>query len=82
MQVELTPQAAKELDSVPLAVHGRVFDIMERLTRWPAVSGSKPLRYELKGSFRIRTGAYRVVFRVQGQHVIIWKIDNRRDVYG
>ena len=81
MEVEITPHAADELDHLPLAIHARVLEILARLRRWPAVSGAKPLRRELKGHFRIRTGAYRVVFRVEGQRVIVWKVDNRRDVY-
>jgi mRNA interferase RelE/StbE len=82
MQVESTPAAAEEIDQLPPVIHARVVEIIARLTRWPDVSGAQPLRHELKGHFRIRTGSYRVVFRVQGQRVIIWNIDNRRDVYG
>jgi mRNA-degrading endonuclease RelE of RelBE toxin-antitoxin system len=81
MPVELTPEAAGQLDRLPRVIHARVLEIIGRLERWPEVSGAKPMVRELKGSFRIRTGAYRVVFRVRGQRVIIWRIDNRRDVY-
>jgi hypothetical protein len=30
--------------------------IVDRLQRWPEVSGAKPLRKELVGHYRIRTG--------------------------
>lgn len=81
MTVELTPAAAKQLETLPIAIHARVLGILARLENWPKVSGAKPLRHELKGNFRIRTGAYRVVFRVQGDRLIVWNIDNRKDVY-
>jgi mRNA-degrading endonuclease RelE of RelBE toxin-antitoxin system len=35
----------------------------------------------LAGNFRIRTGDYRIVFRVVGDKVIVWKIGDRKDVY-
>jgi mRNA-degrading endonuclease RelE of RelBE toxin-antitoxin system len=45
------------------------------------VSGAKALVGPLAGNFRIRTGAYRIVFRVAGDKAIVWKIGNRKDVY-
>ena len=71
MQVEITPGAGRQVDGLPKGVHRRVMEIFERLAKWPEVSGVKPLRHELKGNFRVRTGAYRVVFRVQGERVIV-----------
>jgi len=59
----------------------RVDNIILRLARWPAVSGVKPLVGPLAGNFRIRTGDYRIVFRVSGDKVIVWKIGDRKDVY-
>jgi mRNA-degrading endonuclease RelE of RelBE toxin-antitoxin system len=55
--------------------------VIARLTQWPNVSGAKPLRHDLKGAYRIRTGDFRVVFIVKGNIVVITRIDNRRDVY-
>ena len=50
--------------------------------KWPAISGAKPLKGEYSGSYRIRTGDYRIVFRPVGDaKVTIWKIGNRKDVY-
>jgi mRNA-degrading endonuclease RelE of RelBE toxin-antitoxin system len=45
------------------------------------VSGVKPLTGKLKGHFRIRTGDYRVIFRLDQGRIVIWRIANRRDVY-
>lgn len=81
--VEITPDANRELQDVPLPIQARVVDIFERLAKWPEVSGAKPMRKEFKRSFRIRTGAYRVIFRVSpdGQTVTVWRIGYRGDVY-
>jgi mRNA interferase RelE/StbE len=85
-EVELTPGALKQLATIPRPVQRRIRDIFTRLMEWPAVSGVKPLRGKLAGSYRIRTGDYRIVFRVReraGQDVlvIVWKIGYRGDVY-
>jgi mRNA interferase RelE/StbE len=79
--VHMTREALAQLQELREPIVSRVNQIIERLTRWPAVSGAKPLRGKLKGSRRIRTGSYRVVFTVAGDVVTITAIDNRRDVY-
>jgi mRNA-degrading endonuclease RelE of RelBE toxin-antitoxin system len=45
------------------------------------VSGAKPLRHALAGRYRIRTGGYRVQFRVAGDEVIVEKIGDRDGFY-
>ena len=57
-RVTITPAAKVELESVPLVIRNRITDVFERLGKWPAVSGAKPLRGDLRGSYRIRTGDY------------------------
>jgi len=79
--VEFAAEAKRELEDIPLTIRLRCYDIIERLRQWPSVSGAKPLRGELKGCFRIRTGDWRVVFKPVGSTVWIVKIDNRKDVY-
>jgi mRNA-degrading endonuclease RelE of RelBE toxin-antitoxin system len=81
--VNITPAARLEFAALPRPIQGRVFEIFDRLQDWPAVSGAKPLRGELKGSFRIRTGDYRVIFRTSadGATVTVWKIGGRGGVY-
>jgi len=82
-RVILTPGAQNEAIELPRTIQGRLTDIVERLANWPAVSGAKPLRNDLAGNDRIRTGAYRVVFTVSadGNEVTIWKIGHRGGVY-
>jgi mRNA-degrading endonuclease RelE of RelBE toxin-antitoxin system len=79
--VELTPQAAEQFDRLPRSMRARVNRIRERLANWPDVSGVKALSGNLAGWYRIRTGAYRVRFRVQGETVIVDKIGHRSDFY-
>lgn len=85
-EVQLSSEAQESAAALPGVVQARVGAIVERLRHWPSVSGAKPLRGPLKGAYRIRTGAWRVLFRVDPQAgedgiVTIFRIDNRRDVY-
>lgn len=80
-RVTITPQAARELEELPLTIRGRVLAIMEQLERWPAVSGAKALRGTLAGRFRVRTGDYRVQFHLRGERVIIERVGHRDGFY-
>jgi mRNA interferase RelE/StbE len=79
--VALTPEAAEGLEHLPLAIHSRVLSLLERLEKWPAVSGAKPLTGPLAGRYRLRTGDYRLQFRVEGQAIIVEKIGHRDRFY-
>jgi mRNA interferase RelE/StbE len=79
--VIVSPEALAEADKLPRVIHGRVVRIVERLAAWPNVSGAKPLRHGLAGRYRIRTGDYRVQFRVEGRTVIVEKIGHRDGFY-
>ena len=66
---------------LPRPIKARVERLPARLEDGPAVSGAKPLRGNRTGWYRLRTGDYRVRFRVAGERVIVDKIGHRSDVY-
>lgn len=81
--VTITAEATRELAEAPRPIQQRIAAIFVRLEQWPNVSGAKPLRGNLAGNFRIRTGDYRVVFRPSADNelVTVWKIGYRGQVY-
>jgi mRNA interferase RelE/StbE len=81
MVVRLTADALAQFFELPRSMQPRVNDVVLRLAKWPSVSGVKGLRGTLTGNFRIRTGDYRILFRVEAEEIVVWKIANRRDVY-
>ena len=81
MAVRITPEAEADLGRLPVTIRARVADVVDRLEKWPHVSGAKPLRGEWAGHYRIRTGDWRVVFRAKGSTVVLVRIMNRVDVY-
>ena len=74
-------EAVEQLGELPNVVLARMERIVRRLENWPAVSGAKPLRGDLAGHYRIRTGDYRIQFRVTGAEVIIERIGHRDGFY-
>jgi len=81
MEVGLTAEAIAQYGKLPRGIQPRIDHIILRLAQWPNVSGAKPLVGRFVGNYRIRTGDYRIVFRVAGNKVIVWKIGDRKDVY-
>ena len=79
--VVFTPAAARQAERLPVAIRTRLKNLVARLEKWPEVSGVKALRGELAGWHRLRTGDYRVRFRVQGDEVVVDKIGHRREFY-
>jgi mRNA-degrading endonuclease RelE of RelBE toxin-antitoxin system len=55
--------------------------MVERLRNWPSVSGVRPLRGELAGHYRMRTGDYRMQFQVRADEVLVEKVGHRDGFY-
>ena len=66
---------------LPRVTRERIGKLLQRLEDWPAVSGAKPLRGALVGWYRLRTGDYRVRFRVEGETIIVAQIGHRSEFY-
>jgi mRNA-degrading endonuclease RelE of RelBE toxin-antitoxin system len=81
MRVELTPGAAVQFAKLPRVIRARVQLILGRLEKWPQVSGAKPLKGDLAGHYRIRTGDWRVQFHVRSDSVVVEKIGHRDGFY-
>ncbi len=79
--VTLETDAAEQLLRLPTSIKDRIAKLLARLEHWPVVSGAKPMRGELAGRFRLRTGDYRLLFRVENSEVIVEKIGHRDRFY-
>ena len=79
--VRITPDAAAQFEELPRPIKGRVLRIFKRLGNWPEVSGAKALTGNLAGCYRMRTGDYRVQFRVSEGVVFVEKVGHRDGFY-
>ena len=81
VKVRITPEALRQAEALNEPILTRVMQLVERLKKWPDVSGVKPLSGKLAGYYRLRTGDYRVQFRVERDAIIIEKIGHRDRFY-
>ena len=81
MEVEIAPIARDEIGALPIAIMARVLEKIAGLASYPNVSGMKRLTGAWRGFTRLRTGDYRIVFRVEGNRVIVVRVQKRKDVY-
>ncbi len=79
--VTLEYAAAKQLDELPKPIKSRMIGLIARLADWPNVSGAKPLTGRLARHFRLRTGDYRIQFRVEAGEVVIEQVGHRDGFY-
>ena len=77
----MTADAVEQSRQLPKPTRKLLDKCLERLRKWPAVSGAKRLSGNLAGWYRLRMGDYRIRFHVQGDTVIVDKIGHRKDVY-
>ena len=80
-RVLLTEEGRADFEVLPVTVQQRVVEIFRRLRSWPHVSGAKPQRGEWAGASRIRSGDWRVIFRVVKPDVMVVRIRHRKEVY-
>lgn len=81
MKVGLSLDAVEHVLTLPSAIRARVVTVRRRLKQWPTVSGVKRLSGPLGSEYRVRTGDYRVQFRIEGDHIIVVKIGHRDGFY-
>lgn len=74
--------AAKELGELPKPIKARIVELLARLADWPNVSGAKPLTGNLAGKYRLRTGDYRLQFRVDRGTIVVEQVGHRDGFYG
>ena len=81
VSVKITPKALEQAARLNEPIYSRILAAVERLQNWPRVSGVKALRGRQAGHFRIRTGDFRIQFRLEGQSLIVEKIGHRDGFY-
>lgn len=79
--VTLLYDAAMQLGELPKPIKGRMVELIVRLADWTEVSGAKPLAGNLAGQYRLRTGDYRMQFRVEHGQVLVEQIGHRDGFY-
>jgi len=79
-ELKFKPQAIKDLSSLPKSVANRILEKIEGLPT--DLSGDVKRLTDFSPEYRLRVGDYRVLFEVEADHVIIYRVKNRSDAYG
>ena len=77
--VELKPRTIKDLKAITLTDRTRLLDGIENLEN--NLGGDVKRLTDFTPEFRLRVGNYRVLFEVDGQRVVVYRVPHRRDVY-
>ena len=81
--IRLERHAERELQRLPKDVVQRINATLERLTQEPRPQGVVKLTGQTGAKWRIRVGAYRILYEINDQqaHVNVYRIKHRRDAY-
>lgn len=77
--VELRPRAEKDLRNLPRQEQQRVVEKL-RLVSGDLHGDIKRL-VQLQPSYRLRVGDYRVLFEVESDKIVVYRILHRREAY-
>ena len=82
-QFVILDSARRELEALPHHVRRQINARILALVENPHPSGAKTLKGIHKGLFRVRSGDYRIVYKIEHSQlvIVIVKIGNRKDVY-
>ena len=79
--VHLERRAERELRRLPPEVIRRIDALISQLANNPRPDGVVKLSGQMDSDWRVRVGDYRILYRIEGHRVDIYRIRHRRDAY-
>jgi mRNA interferase RelE/StbE len=82
LTIHLTQSAAADLETIPGKLRNQVVEAVKSLAEKPLPVGTtvKKLKGFKPPLYRLRSGDYRVLYRVQGSTVLVMRIIDRKDL--
>jgi len=77
--VKLMPGAIKDLKEIPKAQAKRIVEKTSTLEHGLGMDVKKLANFTPE--YRLRVGNYRVLFEIEGQHIIIYRVKHRKNAY-
>lgn len=77
--IEFKPRAVKDIEAFPSRIQQRILAGIEKMGN--NLSGDVRRLTDSTPEYRLRVGDYRVLFEVERDTVIIYRIRHRREVY-
>ena len=79
-QVEFKPRAVRDLDALSPEVARRVIRKIESMQ--DDLAGDVKRLTQFTPEYRLRVGDYRVLFELEGDRIILYRVRHRREAYG
>ena len=76
---ELKPRAIKDLKSIPLKERERIMARIDRMEE--DLQGDVKKLTNHTPEYRMRSGNYRVLFEVEGERIVVYRILHRKEAY-
>lgn len=77
--IRFKPESLKDGKKIPNQELARIFEKIKALEN--DLSGDVKRLTDFYPEYRLRVGNYRVLFEVEGTHVVIYRIMHRKDIY-
>jgi len=78
-EIEFKPRAIKDLESLPKDIQRRILAKIESLAN--DLAGDVKRLTNFTPEFRLRVGDYRVLFEVEANKIVIYRVVHRKDAY-
>ncbi|MEX2316658.1 MAG: type II toxin-antitoxin system RelE/ParE family toxin [Pirellulales bacterium] len=78
-EIEFKPRAFKDLEVLPKATRRRIVVKIEGLAE--GLAGDVKRLTNFTPEYRLRVGDYRVLFEVEGDRLVMYRILHRKDAY-
>ncbi len=78
-KIKFKPQALKDGRKIPKKDLERIFEKIEALKE--NMSGDVKHLTNTEPEYRLRVGDYRVLFEVEGEVIIVYRIRHRKNIY-
>ncbi len=78
-EVEFLPAALEQLRAMPKEVRRLIGAKLDRAQH--DLSGDIKKLKGFKNKYRLRAGNYRVLFELEGDHIVVYDLGDRKDIY-
>ena len=79
--VYLEYRAERDLRRLPQDVVRRIDAVFQQLAEKPRPDGAVKLSGKTSSGWRVRVGDYRILYRIEGCRIEVYRIKHRRDAY-
>ena len=78
-QVQFKPRAVKDIEGLPVRTRSRILAKIEEMG--DDLKGDVKRLTSFTQEYRLRVGDYRVLFEVEGEAIVVYRVRHRREAY-